>query len=384
MQKELGNLRREWGGVLAVCLLLLAAGYFFLDRAWTGEEHVLWTCISAGVIAYQLGFLWKNLPANHAQGESEQRFGRLGLANWITTIRAALLALLTGFIFLPWPEGPARWAPGGLYLTASILDFMDGWAARVTHQTSRLGEMLDLHWDGFGMLVAGLLLVLYGQAPVFYVLVGLARYLFLGGMWLREKRGVPNHPMQPSTARRALAGAQMGFVAVVLLPVFKPPVTSVAATLFMLPLLAGFLRDWLVVSGVVHVRPGIPVMKARQTKVWKWMRTTIPILFRFSTTMLLASALIREMQAVEPQLGLLLASGAGLLLIGLGVLGRTAALMVMLMCGFVLRSSVSEGLYWAILLSGAGVLLAGTGRYSLWKPEEWLITHKAGEANQPR
>jgi hypothetical protein len=57
---------------------------------------------------------------------------------------------------------------------------------------------------------------------------------------------------------------------------------------------------------------------------------------------------------------------------------------VMLMCGFVLRSSVSEGLYWAILLSGTGVLLAGTGRYSLWKPEEWLITHKAGEANQPR
>jgi CDP-diacylglycerol--glycerol-3-phosphate 3-phosphatidyltransferase len=97
------------------------------------------------------------------------------------------------------------------------MDFLDGYVARVTHRTSRLGEILDMHWDGFGVLVASWLLVLYGQVQAWYLVVGLARYLFVAGMQIRERRGLTNYPLPPSMTRRAMAGAQMGFIAVVLL-----------------------------------------------------------------------------------------------------------------------------------------------------------------------
>ena len=92
------------------------------------------------------------------------------------------------------------------------------------------------------MLAACLLLIQYGQAPVWYILVGLARYLFVFGLWLRQKMGLTNYPLPPNRIRRGLAGSQMGFIAVILLPVFTPPATLVAATLFMTPFSIAFLH----------------------------------------------------------------------------------------------------------------------------------------------
>src|SRR4051812_8465031 len=45
------------------------------------------------------------------------------------------------------------------------------------------------------------------------------------------------------------AGYQMGLVATALFPLLGPPGTSIAATLFMLPTLLLFAREWLVVTG---------------------------------------------------------------------------------------------------------------------------------------
>lgn len=98
---------------------------------------------------------------------------------------------------------------------------------------------------------------------------------------------------------------------------------------------------------------------------------------------MLLAVLIEEAKSPTVLSGVLLVGSAGLVLIAAGAAGRIAALAVMLMCGFVLRDGAQNGLYWAILLAGTGVLLAGTGRYSLWKPEEWLIYHRAGEASRP-
>lgn len=246
-----------------------------------------------------------------------------------------------------------------------------------------MGEILDMHWDGYGMLVACCLLVQYGQAPAWYLLVGLARYLYLLGLWLRERAGQLIHELQPSVMRRALAGAQMGFTAVILLPVFSPPATWVAATVFMLPFLISFLRDWLVVSGVLVWSSGKAGGRAGWRDAIAGLRLWLPLFCRGLTILLLLALLWGQAQLGKMPVGVLLVAAIGLVLIGLGAAGRLAALAVMLMCGFVLRGEAQNGLYWAALLAGTGVLLAGTGRYSLWKPEEWLIYHHAGENRQP-
>ena len=156
---------------------------------------------------------------------------------------------MAGFLFLPKPESWFLWLPGILYLCSDIADFFDGYAARRTNHVTRLGEILDMSFDGLGVTIASLLAVKYGLVPIWYLAIGFARPLFLIGNWGLRKLAQPVHELPPSTSRRIFAGLQMGFLAVVLLPVFSPPLTFVAAYLFGLPMLAGFLRDWFAVSG---------------------------------------------------------------------------------------------------------------------------------------
>jgi CDP-diacylglycerol--glycerol-3-phosphate 3-phosphatidyltransferase len=379
---RLAALKREWRIVLVTGVAIWVIASLLLRPAWPGLEIARWSGLSGILIAYQLIYLWRNLARNHPQDAPESLYQTLGLGNWVTVLRAFFLALLAGFFLLPWPGGAAAWAPGIFYLSAAILDFIDGWAARVTRQTSALGELLDMHWDGFGVLVASILLVQYGQAPVWYLLVGLARYLFLIGLWMRARRGLPNHPLETSGVRRALAGVQMGFIAVILLPVFTPPATQIAASLFMLPLLIGFIRDWFVVCGVIRSEtkqaPGM--LRGLWVKAKQWA----PLGIRAGVFVLLAITLAKQLLAPAPEIWVAVIAGAGLLLIGFGVLGRATALAIVLMSGFLLRESPVNWLNWAILFSSSILMLAGTGRYSLWKPEEWLITHRAGESGPYR
>ena len=50
------------------------------------------------------------------------------------------------------------------------------------------------------------------------------------------------YPLKPRPAARLIAGFNMGFVATALLPIYRPPATTIAATVFMIPLLSGFFR----------------------------------------------------------------------------------------------------------------------------------------------
>jgi len=82
--------------------------------------------------------------------------------------------------------------------------------------------------------------------------MGCAYYLFEYGLDWRKKLGLPVFQLPAGINRRAWAGFQMGFLVVVLFPVFEPPVTTVAGIAFMLPALVGFLIDWFIVSGWIN------------------------------------------------------------------------------------------------------------------------------------
>jgi CDP-diacylglycerol--glycerol-3-phosphate 3-phosphatidyltransferase len=134
--------------------------------------------------------------------------------------------------------------PGIIYIAATLGDSLDGWVARLTDNQTLLGEYLDTRIDALGVLVASLVAVGYGQLPAFYISAGLAWYLLRLAVWLRKYTGRACAKVQPRKGARFMAGFQMTFLSLVLLPLLSPPLTYFPALLILLPFLAGFIIDW--------------------------------------------------------------------------------------------------------------------------------------------
>lgn len=382
------KLRVEWSLYALLTGLFLAGGFWLLRVEWDVLNALLWLLIASGVAVYQFVFLWQHLAENRSQDPGAPLFATLGPANQITILRAVLSGALAGFLPGGWPAGWLAWVPGALYLLVAVLDFVDGFVARVTRRTTRLGELLDMKWDGAGVFIGAGLAVRYGQAPIWFMLVALARFVFMFGEWQLRRRGQTLVDLDPSMIRRALAGMQMGFIGVVLLPVFTPPATQVAATLFMLPFLIHFIRDFLWVSGKIGRHAAgraangalsTPLTAPRwQRLAWSWL----PIGLRATQVILLVLVLAEQSRAGFPEVGIAVVAALAVPAILIGAAGRLVALAVLLMAGFSLQSMPLHWLYWVILLNSTFLFILGTGRFSLWKPEEWLIHHRAGEARQ--
>lgn len=242
------QLRLRWTGVAVGCSLLALGGYVTLSDLWTMAHGRKWITATTLVFAYELAILGRSLDRNR-QTETARLRASFGLANLVTLARGALLALLAGFVLVPQPTGAAAWLASGLYGTAAVLDRVDGAVARLRGGTTLLGAQLDAKFDGVGLLVGGAVGVAYGTLPVWYLAVGLARFGFDAGVWLRRSRGRPIGSLPGSRWRRRLAGLQMVVVAVALTPVVVPPLTTVLATVAMGPFLIHFAADWLAVTG---------------------------------------------------------------------------------------------------------------------------------------
>lgn len=373
--RSLAALRKEWAVLVVIAFVLLVVGWRVLHTGWGAEYALRWAAAAGLISAYAFFHLWRNLRDNRHKTPGSPLFADLGTANRLTFARAIFNAMLVGFLFGPWPWGWLAWAPAVLYLVSALMDYVDGWVARVTGRTTVLGEALDMKWDGAGLLAAGTLSVLYGQTPAFFLLVGLARYLYLFGLWVQQRRGLPVYDLPPSRFRRAIAGMQMGFVAVVLLPLFRPPETHAAAVLFALPLLIGFVRDFLWVIGVIG-------RGSKPTPVQKREPARLQLALRGLLAALLVNLIFHSTGQGNLPPGLLIIAAVGAVLVLLGAAGRAAALAVLLMTGLALQRDPMEWRYWLILPVSTLVFFFGTGVWSLWRPEEWLIDHRAGEARE--
>jgi CDP-diacylglycerol---glycerol-3-phosphate 3-phosphatidyltransferase len=233
-------------GLFFAGLLLIGGGCALLQGAWIPGSIFRWTC--AALLA--LSVLIRRILTAFAKDPGmlpEACFP--GLANQITIFRGLLICLLAGFLFLNPPAGLPAWIPGILYSTALILDGFDGYLARLRKETSAFGAFLDRDLDALGTLIGILLAIHYARLPEWFILAGMAYYLSALGEWRREKQGLPVHPLPASRYRRYVAAVQSLFIALALLPVTPLPKSGIAAALVMIPVLAGFLRDWLAVSG---------------------------------------------------------------------------------------------------------------------------------------
>lgn len=370
----LAALRRQWAAVALAGSTALTMVYLLLASTWEPVYAGRWALLALLVFLILLRTLWAHLGENH-HPDNASLLPTLGIANLISLLRGLLLAMLAGFLFSPWPSGWLAWLPGALYTAAIALDYADGLTARLTHRITVLGSTLDISLDGLGVLIAPLVAIWYGQLPIWYLAVGAARYLFLGGIGLRKRLGMPVRDLPPSALRRALAGVQFGFISAILWPLFKPPATWVGATAFMVPFLAGFVRDWLIVSTVID--PTSP--RYRQA-----LRTFVEITRGWAAPILrgvvLCAATWLGMRALSISAPVVLPAlmAISTLFVACGLLGRIASLALLIVIGLHMSTNGVEAAGALIAVSATFLLFTGTGRFSLWAPEDAFLIAQYG------
>lgn len=392
MTTPLASLRRQWLLTAILWATVWLAFYIRLRPVWPDSER--WLAISGVVLAYGLRVLWRHLPSNHRVGEIDL-LPTIGPGNTLTLVRGLCIGLIAGFLFGPWPMGRLAWVIVLLYTLADIADYFDGFLARRANHVTPLGGTLDMEFDGLGTLVVILLAVSFGQLPWWYLALGLARYLFIFGLWFRHRLGRPIYEMPPSAHRRIFAGFQMGFLSVVLWPILPRPMAVIPGTLFAAATGLGFLRDWLVVSG--GILPDQPTYRRLQSGLYQLFARRLPLLWRGLLFIGLAGILSAVSPRFQPEtwrdllaswglaapaffatILVLLAMLGGLAAV-LGILGRILSVALTLPIGF---DIATRGLDWPnalALISVVFIMLLGTGPYSLWPWEERHMYRRLGE-----
>jgi phosphatidylglycerophosphate synthase len=287
-----------WSRSATVALLLLAAtyaGYAVVGQLVPGPAAARWFALAGSLVVVETAVLYASLPKNRRTGTGSgtddaspdrgregraDRAGRsthdsgsgrdrdpdpepgdgdggpaqsvllsgLGGANVVTLARGALFAWAAGFLVVPL-IGVVAWLPGLVYGLGALLDAVDGAVARATGRVTALGSALDAEFDGLGLLAAASVGVAAGQLPAAYLVAGGARYGWLVAVTVRRRRGLPIHDLPERPSRRVLAGLQMAFCFVALLPATPTALGAVGAVALGGPFVLGFVRDWLYVSG---------------------------------------------------------------------------------------------------------------------------------------
>ncbi len=369
-------------GLSGLGLLIVFAGFFSfilpIGQAlrWFFQAGILWLLAIYILVGRQLHL---NRPQQLAP-----IYHNLGWANRLTIARGFLIAFSGGFIFLVDLSEKVLLIPALSYLAAAVIDRIDGYIARLTRHESLLGIKLDTEFDALGLLIAPLLAIWIGQIHWSYLAVSIAYYFFQIGILWRMKHEKPVYPLPLNMSRRAVAGFQMGFLAVVLWPILAPPATTIAGFAFMLPLLAGFVIDWFIVSGLIKLEK--PVISGFFELTQKITQQIILPIFRLCIMSLLCLLLIRSnalssnseislVTAIVP-VSLLLSA----VMIFLGILGRLLAIILScLLCWFFLTYEMQN--IDAILLALViWVMQFGTGKFSLWLwDDRWV--HRYDGAN---
>ncbi len=168
-------------------------------------------------------------------------FARFGPANQVTAIRAALVALVTGFIGEPTSAASAN-AIVAIGLLATVLDGVDGPLARRSGLASTFGARFDMEVDALLILVLAILVWQYDRAGVWVVLSGLLRYLFVAAGWILPWMA---RPLPPSLRRQAVCVVQIGGLLLAMAPVVPQPLAAALAAVALIALAGSFLMDTL-------------------------------------------------------------------------------------------------------------------------------------------
>ncbi|MHC1785361.1 MAG: CDP-alcohol phosphatidyltransferase family protein [Anaerolineaceae bacterium] len=355
----------------------LIFGFVFPDLSGNNTWLFLVYSLAAGML--WSGIIWFGLT-KYSNDKSSERPTSMGLPNHLTIFRGFLIAIIAGLVVVPSKSLPIAWLPGSLFLCAILIDGLDGIVARKTGKATSLGEFLDIEMDSITVLIGSIAVFIYGKAGFLILVVGAARYLFVGGLWLLKKLDKPVNSLRQKPIRRALAGLMMGFLAASILPVFYPLAIKVVSYFVILPFLINFLDDWFQVSGnetpsrekvLAFGKNGLRIIN-------RWLLPGLRIIIILQ--MLLVSVQIRQASNLsENALWMLVILSLGLLT---GTAGRLSAVGLVILVS--LETNVDSFIIpnLLILISSCIILLFGTGRFSFWKPEDFFIFHRVAEHDQ--
>lgn len=372
------SLRWRWWAYAAACLAAWCAAGWFLQRSLPVDQARAWGIASGTTLAYVLLFSHHHLPLNHRAGETAL-LEVFGPGNVVTLGRGLLIGLLAGFLLLPRPASWLAWIPALLYGLVQVGDLLDGYLARATGTATEWGERLDIEFDALGLLMAAGLAVHWGTVTTWFLTVGVSRYAYRLGLWWVLRRGGALHPLPPSGMRRPIAGVMMIFASVLLWPIVPPAAARAAAWVISTPFLIGFLRDYLVVAGTLS--PQSPRYLRARASVKRLAKEGAPPLLR---ALVLLGWFLAALQATtgagwtQPARSLTLLTAIPVVLLALGVAGRLAALAAMILSA---ASMVFVGALPSLLLvmtMSLALLLTGTGRWSLWRGDSWLVDWRPG------
>ncbi len=346
---------------------------------WVYDEPTwLWLALTAVVLVYQGWLLWRDLPLNHRPDDSTKTpLNKLGLGNHISLVRVPFIAATIGFWLLPWPGdrlGWLAWVPAILYSISWVLDFFDGYAARVTNTITVLGSRLDGNLDGFGLLASAVLAFIYGQVGWWYLLAAATRYLYDIGIWLHKRRGGTLRGLPPSDPRRTQAAIQMIFLSIMLWPIFEPPITHLASICFVLPFILGFVSDFFYVTGYTNFAFNAPEIQNMR----RWTPATALAFLNRIAVLFFVGWLIVEW----PPAPLFIIDVILFLAVLFGVAGRSVGLALILVVGFHSRFHPYDLHLICVTISTILLAFIGTGPFSLWQPETKIMAARAGSGKK--
>lgn len=357
-------------GLAGLLVIFFCSGLFWFYSA-SGINPAQYFLLATGLWIFGWWQTWQRAGLNRPDKNSPP-FPNLGWANSLTLLRGGLIALTGGFLLQPLDTGVIAWLPGLFYGIAALLDRADGFVARRSGRTSLLGSELDTLFDALGLLIAPLLAIQLGKLHWSFFAVSLAYYVFVFGLYWRQKKQRPTYPLLPSQLRRAFAGFQMGFVALVLLPILPTDATRLLGVAFMLPILIGFMVDWLVVSG------RIDGSQAKTQTLFIRLDATSKCLLQPALRIVIA-ALIFLFIHLEKSLSITSVAAlvllAGIILTGAGA--RIAALLLLILCSYLL-DTYSGWHSPTLLFASSWLLLLGPGNYSLWRGDDRWVNRQDG------
>lgn len=383
----LNRLRRQWAFLWPVAALI-AAGVWGLGISCGFEAALPSGLQSAAVLAYVLVRMRPALEKNHRLCDPRLR-PNIGAANGLTLSRSVLIAALAGALFQPWPWDSQAdwraWLPGALYLSAAVLDFADGYLARSSATETRLGEFLDTEIDALGLMAASLFLVQSGRVPTAYVFVGAGYYALKAAMWIRGKLKRPLHAVRPRAMARLVAGLEMAFAGVALLPVFEPQALHLAAWVMMAALGESLMRDWFVVCGWAAA-DGQPI-RASMRRLERIAAYVFPLVLRTA----IFTAAVRLWVPASHSLGASLMSPlhSAMVLIGagccfFGVAARTAAMLLSFIGAGLISAEGAVAEAAVLLACTLTLMITGAGPWRLWQPEDRFLLEKQGSARKAK
>jgi CDP-diacylglycerol---glycerol-3-phosphate 3-phosphatidyltransferase len=162
-------------------------------------------------------------------------------ATWITLSRLLAVPILL-YGLQGNPTDQFRWGCLGVFLVASLTDWLDGYWARRFNQVTDLGKFLDPLVDKLLVLAPLLALVDLGQIPGWSVFVILARELAIAG-WRVNQTQISGANLwgKAKTVTQILA---IALLIAPLAPVWQPWVMATYGLAIALTLISGLIYLW--------------------------------------------------------------------------------------------------------------------------------------------